>query len=134
MQVFVTYSQYMINTFVFLAAQKIIVSRESMSDTNQAVQPQKIARCLNIRIVKQRGCMYVTIVKTKALICAFDFAHAKIKFSYVQLRNALVNCNHCPRLLWGWGIAELINYHLEVSLYNKTHPGPCRNPLMTCFK
>ena len=64
-----------------------------MSDTNQAVKPQKMDRGLKFRnfgFRKGRDCTIYT-VKTKALIsclniaqliCAFGFAFAKSRFSH----------------------------------------------------
>ena len=58
------------------------------SDTNQAVQPQKMARGLKFR--KKRDCT-IRVAKTKALIsfavtakliCVFVFAYAKSRFSH----------------------------------------------------
>ena len=56
------------------------------SDTNQAVQLQKMARCLKFRIKEVEGLNYPVIAK---LICAFVFAYAKCWFSHdtAQMRH-----------------------------------------------
>ena len=60
------------------------------SDTNQAVQPHKMARGLKFRIQEAEGLYYVA--KTKALIsfmvatkliCIFVFAYAKTCFFFM---------------------------------------------------
>ena len=60
------------------------------SDTNQAVQLQKMARGLKFRILKVEDCT-IYVAKTKALIsfavtakliCVFVFAYAKCWFSH----------------------------------------------------
>ena len=66
---------------------------QTSSDTNQAVQPQKMARGLEIRISKMRGCsIYLAIIKalisyvvTAQLICAFVFAYEEIRFLMTRL-------------------------------------------------
>ena len=61
------------------------------SDTNQAVQLQKMARGLKFRIWKEEGLYYFYVAKTKELIgfavtakliCVFVFAYAKCWFSH----------------------------------------------------
>ena len=51
------------------------------SDTNQAVQPQKMARGLRLRIGKLRDCP-IYVAKIKPLICGFVFTYAKIRFTH----------------------------------------------------
>ena len=54
------------------------------SDTNQAVQPHKMARGLKFRIKEVEG-LYYLCSKTKGadqLICVFVFAYAKSRFSH----------------------------------------------------
>ena len=60
------------------------------SETNRAVQSQKMARCLKFQIRKKRGCT-IYVAKTKALIsfaaterliCVFVFTCAKRWFSH----------------------------------------------------
>ena len=62
------------------------------SDTNQAVQSQKMARSLNFGVKERRNCI-IRVAKTKALIsfavtakliCAFVFAYADCWFSHVM--------------------------------------------------
>ena len=53
------------------------------SDTNQAVQPQKMARGLKFRIKKEEGLYYLCSENKGAkLICVFVFAYAKRWFSH----------------------------------------------------
>ena len=53
------------------------------SDSNQAVQLQKIARGLKFRIKKEEGFYIIIIMKfTAKLICVFVFAYAKCWFSH----------------------------------------------------
>ena len=61
------------------------------SDTNQAVQLQKMARSLKFRFIGSRGDYIIRVTKTKALIsfavtakliCVFVFAYAKRWFSH----------------------------------------------------
>ena len=60
------------------------------SDTNRAVQPQKMVRDFKFRIRKYRDCT-ICVAKTKVLIscavtaqliCGFVFAYAKSRFSH----------------------------------------------------
>ena len=61
-----------------------------VSDTNRAVQPQKIARGLKFWILKEEGLYYlcsenktlITLAVTAQLICVFVVAFAKIQFSH----------------------------------------------------
>ena len=65
------------------------------SDTNQAVQLQKMARCLKFRIKEVEGLNYPCSENKGAdqlrgkLICAFVFAYAKCWFSHdmAQMRH-----------------------------------------------
>ena len=54
------------------------------SDTNRAVQPQKIAGELKFRILKVEGLYYSYSenIVTAQLICVFVFAYAKSRFSH----------------------------------------------------
>ena len=60
------------------------------SDTNRAVQPQKMARDLKFRIKKVEGSYYllaktnalISFAVTAKLICVFVFAYAKRWFSH----------------------------------------------------
>ena len=58
------------------------------SDTNQAVQSQKKARCLKFRIYVEEELYYaktkvlISFAVTAKLICTFVFAQAKIQFSH----------------------------------------------------
>ena len=58
------------------------------SDSNQAVQPQKMARGLKFSIKKEEGLYYLFSENKGAdqlrgyLICAFVFAYAKSRFSH----------------------------------------------------
>ena len=61
------------------------------SDTNKAVQLQKMAGCLEISGLESRGIVVIYVAKTKVLIsfavtaklmCVFVFAYAKRWFSY----------------------------------------------------
>ena len=54
----------------------------TFSDTNQAVQLQKMARGLKFRINKVEELYYLDVAKTKALICVFVFAYANCWFSH----------------------------------------------------
>ena len=51
------------------------------SDTNQAVQLQKMARGLNFRIKKVEELFYLCS-ENKALVCIFVFTYAKCWFSH----------------------------------------------------
>ena len=58
------------------------------SDTNRAVQPQKMARGLKFRILEVEGLYYVAKTKaliscmvTTQLICTYVFAYTKSRFS-----------------------------------------------------
>ena len=68
------------------------------SDTNRAVQQQKLVRGLKFRIYVVEG-LYYPIAKTKAMIssaftaqlnCVFVFAHAKSRFSHNEARLVFV--------------------------------------------
>ena len=60
------------------------------SDTNQAVQPHKIARDLKFQILEVEGLYYlcsenkalISFAVTAKLICVLVFAYAKIQFSH----------------------------------------------------
>ena len=60
------------------------------SDTNRAVQPQEMARGLKFRILEVKGLYYSCSENkgasqfpvTAKLICVFDFAFAKNRFSH----------------------------------------------------
>ena len=62
----------------------------TMSDTNQAVQLQKMARGLKFRILKVEGLFYlcsenkalISFAVTTNLICVFVIAYATCWFSY----------------------------------------------------
>ena len=69
------------------------------SDTNQAMQSQKMARGLKFRIKKEEGCT-IRVAKTKALIsfavtakliCVFVFANAKCWFSHDAAQMTTLN-------------------------------------------
>ena len=53
------------------------------SDTNWAVQPQKMARGLKLK--KGRDFIIFTAKKSTDLICAFVFAYAKSRFFFMTL-------------------------------------------------
>ena len=68
-----------------------------MSDTNWAVQPQKMARGLKFPIEEVEGLFYqcseskfadqlhgYSCALTAQLICAFDFAYANNRFSHIH--------------------------------------------------
>ena len=57
----------------------------TLSDTNQAVQLQKMARDLKFRIHKVENCT-ISVAKTKALICVFVFAYANVCFLMTWLK------------------------------------------------
>ena len=71
------------------------------SDTNQAVQPQKLARGLKFRIKEVDGLYYpcsenkalISFAITAKLICVFVFAYAKSRFSHdaAQLKLSWFN-------------------------------------------
>ena len=62
----------------------------TLSDTNQAVQLQKMARGLKFRIQKEEALYYqcsetkalISFAVTPKLICVFVFAYAKNRFSH----------------------------------------------------
>ena len=64
------------------------------SDTNQAVQLQKMARSLNFQIEKVEGLYYPcsenkgAFAVTAKLKCGFVFAFAKIRFSHVAAHTS----------------------------------------------
>ena len=76
------------------------------SDTNQAVQPQKIARVLKFQIRKLRDCT-TYVAKTKALIsfavtakliCVFVFAYANCWFSHDAAQMIYMDILPLPRI------------------------------------
>ena len=77
------------------------------SDTNQAVQVQKMARGLKFRIKKVEGLHYVAKTKalisfavTAKLICVFVFAYAQCWFSHEaahRILNMLNTYSYCRR-------------------------------------
>ena len=84
-----------------------------MSDTNRAVQPQKIGRCLKFRVLQEVGLYYlcsekkaqISCVVTAQLISGFVFAYAKPGFLMTWLNY--VNTNLFRRLL------TLVSHHEE---------------------
>ena len=58
--------------------------RPGLTDTNSAVRPQKMARCLKFRIKGIEGLYYLCSENKGAeqLICTFVFAYAKGNFSH----------------------------------------------------
>ena len=84
------------------------------SDTNRAVQSQKMARGVKIGIKEVEGLYYVA--KTKALIslavsakliCVFVFAYAKSWFSHeashiIHMHKKFINFGQKYRLLVHW--------------------------------
>ena len=73
-----------------------------VSDTKQAVQPQKMDRCLEFQIKEVDGQYYIYVVKTKALIslavtvqliCTFLYAYAK---SWLSHDMAQMNWCYAP--------------------------------------
>ena len=82
------------------------------SNTNRAVQPQKMARGLKFRIKVEESVYYPYIAKTKALIscagtaqliCVSVFAYAKSRFSHNEAHFIfIVSCSlgkHKMRLI-----------------------------------
>ena len=77
------------------------------SDTNQAVQPQKIVRGLKFRISVVEGLYYpysekkalISFAVTAKLICVFVFANAKIRFfhdtAHICYQTRLIFDIHC---------------------------------------
>ena len=59
-------------------------------DTNQSVQPQKMARDLKFRVKEVEGLYYLCSENKALLIYAFVFAYAKIRFSH-DAAHILVN-------------------------------------------
>ena len=61
---------------------KPVFGFNTRSDTNRAVQPQKMAEGLKFRIKEVVGLYYPVTAK---LICVFVFAYAKSRFSYNEV-------------------------------------------------
>ena len=69
---------------------KPVFEVSDQANTNRAVQKQKMVGGLNFGFRKKRNCTIygaktkalISFAATAQLICAFDFAYAKIRFSH----------------------------------------------------
>ena len=67
-----------------------------VSDTNRAVQPQKMARGLQFRIYEEEELYYLC---SEQLICVFVFAYAKSQFSQNEAHIIHLKILLCDKLI-----------------------------------
>ena len=75
---------------------------QTRSNTNWAVKPQKIARCLTFRTWEEEGLYYLCSENKGAdqLICGFVFAYAKSQFSHDVAHMIKSEPRHKKTCLW----------------------------------
>ena len=96
------------------------------SDTNQAVQLQKMARGLKFRIYKVEGLYYPCsenkgadqLRVTAKLICVFVFAYAKCCFSHDVAQIQKVSRLLLLIYVWLSVLAQNVKQFLKISLLN----------------
>ena len=93
----------------------LVVRKPTRSDTNQAVQPQKMARGLKFQIYEEEGLYYLCSENKGAdqfrglpakLICVFVFDNAKSPFSHDAAQMLIYRFKHFSIKLVLWGTQQ----------------------------